>query len=80
MGPGELDFQQRVSYFIKGVMLVPFVKLILFPYWLCWVFAAAQTLLQLGRAEVAVCLWVSGFSLQWLLLSQSTAFRAHGLQ
>ena len=43
MGPGELDFQQRVSCFIKGVMLVPFVKLILFPYWLCWVFAAAHS-------------------------------------
>ena len=80
MGPGELDFQQRVSCFIKGVMMVPFVKLILFPYWLCWVSAAAQTLLQLGRAEVVLCLWFAGFSLHWFVLSQSTASRAHGLQ
>ena len=43
---------------------------ILFSFWLCWIFVAAQGLSLVGEN------W--GFSLQWLLL-RSTGSRARGL-
>ena len=54
-------------------------KIYLFIYlWLCWVFVAVR-----GLSLVAVCgassrLWCTGFSLQWLLLLQSTGSRCAG--
>ena len=46
-----------------------FVRL-LFSFWFCWIFVAAQGLSLVGES------W--GFSLQWFLL-RSTGSRAHGL-
>ena len=47
-----------------------FILIIVFIYfWLCWIFVAAQTFLQL---------WCLGFSLQWFLLLQSTGSRHTG--
>ena len=48
-------------------------------FWLCWIFIAAQTFLQLRPAGSALLMWCMSFSSQWLLLLWSTCSRAGGL-
>ena len=48
-------------------------------FWLCCGFIAMRAFLQLWRVGATVQLGYAGFSLQWLLLLQSTGSRACGL-
>ena len=47
---------------------------------LCCIFIGVQAFLSLQRTGPALQLWYSGFSLQWLLLLQSTDSRAQAQQ
>ena len=49
-------------------------------FWLCWVFIAVWAFLQLRQAGATLQLQCACFSLQWLLLLQSTGPRALRLQ
>ena len=58
-----------------------FLKIILFMYfWLCWVFIAVWAFLLSQQAESTLSFWCVGFSLQWLLLLQSSGSQVLGLQ
>ena len=47
-------------------------------FWLCWVFVAARGLSLVAASEGYSSLQCAGFSLQWLLLLQSTGSRRMG--
>ena len=65
-----------LSFFISLFLIVLFIYL-----WLCWVFVAAVwAFLQLWRVRATLQLQCTGFSLQWLLLSQIASSRALRLQ
>ena len=49
-----------------------------FFFWLCWVFVAARGLSLVAASGGYSLLWCAGFSLQWLLLLQSTGSRCTG--
>ena len=62
---------------------IPVFCLFIFCIWLCWCFIAALgfSLFPVSRAGGSYSLsQCTGFSLQWLLLLQSTGFRGCGLQ
>ena len=62
-----------------GLSELYFFKKILFIYfWLCWVFVAAGGLSLVAASGGYSSLWCAGFSLQWLLLLQSTGSRCAG--
>ena len=50
----------------------------LFYFWLLWVFVAMRGLSQVAVSGGYSSLWCVGFSLQWLLLLQSTGSRRAG--
>ena len=57
-----------------------FLIFILFYFWPRWVFVAARGLSLVASSEGYSSLRRAGFSLQWLLLLQSTGSRVRGLQ
>ena len=48
-------------------------------FWLHWVFVAAHGLSLVAASGGYSSLWCAGFSLQWLLLLQSTGSRCAGI-
>ena len=60
----------RIALFINFCLLVYF--------WLLWVFVAEHRLSLVVASGVYSSLWFTGFSLQWLLLLQSTGSRHTG--
>ena len=67
---------QMVFVFVF-VLINLFILLIYF--WLCRVFVAASRLSLVAASGGYSLLWCTGFSLQWLLLLQSTGSRCVGL-
>ena len=64
---------------VFGLFLFLFFLIYLFIYfWLCWVFAAVRRLSLVAVSRVYSSLQCTGFSLQWLLLFQSTGSRHTG--
>ena len=59
-------------------MLFFFFKIYLPIFWLCWVFVAAHRLSLVAASRGCSLLRCVGFSLQWLLLLQSTGSRRAG--
>ena len=53
-------------------------KIYLFIFWLTWIFIAGHRLSLVATSGGYSLLWSTGFSLQWLLLLQSTGFRHVG--
>ena len=67
-------------YFYLFIYLFQFIDFLSFfkIFWLCWVFVAACGLSLLAVRGGYSSLWCAGFSLQWLLLLQSTGCRHAG--
>ena len=71
------------TYTISDSSFYIFYKIYLFIYlfiylWLCWVFVAARGLSLVAASGGNSLLQCAGFSLQWLLLLQSTGSRHMG--
>ena len=76
--PLILTFDLKVNIFLlKKIFFNLFFKN-LFYFWLCWVFVAAHGLSLVAASEGYSSLRCAGFSLQWLLLLQSTRSRRAG--
>ena len=63
-------------YFPLSIFLNTFIYFIYF--WLCWVFFASHRLSLVAVSGSYSLLWCVDFSLQWLLLLQSTGSRHAG--
>ena len=63
-------YMYRASYFRLAFHI--------FFFWLCWVFVAVHGLSLVVKSRGYSSLWCMGFSLQWLLLLQSTGSRHAG--
>ena len=78
------NFSSISSFFFLNVSVaILFLFIYLFIYyffWLHWVFIAECRLSLVAASWGYSSLWCVGFSLQWLLLLQSTAPRVPGLQ
>ena len=74
--------KEKVAARIPGTFLCVYVclsvcsfKLYLFIYWLCWVFVAVCGHFSGCGKQGLLWLWCTDFSLQWLLVLQSTVCR-----
>ena len=55
-------------------------EIVLIYFWLHWVFTATRRFPLVATGGAPLWLWRTGFSLQWLLLLQSTGSRARAQQ
>ena len=69
----EGESQYSFICFYQKVLIYLFIY-----FWLHWVFVAARGLSLVAASRGYSSLWCSGFSLQWLLLLQSTGSRCTG--
>ena len=74
----SLLFPEMVLVSILVFFFFFFLFFFSFSFWLCWVFVAACGLSLVAVSGGYSSLWCTGFSLQWLLLLQSTGSRRMG--
>ena len=70
--------QTYIQWCDKGYLFFFFLFSLFVYLWLCWVFVAAHGLSLVAASRGYSSLWCVGFSLQWLLLLQSTGSRHAG--
>ena len=66
------------SYLMRSFLFYTFIYFIYFYFWLHWVFIAACGLSLVAASGGYSWLRCTGFSLQWLLLLQSTGSKRTG--
>ena len=71
-----LQWKKQGLFFFFSVFKNLFI--LIFNFWLHWVFVAASGLSLVAAGGGYSLLWCVGFSLQWLLLLQSTGSRCAG--
>ena len=73
-------FKERAFDFIAfhGKLFFFHLFILFIYFWLCWVFVAAYGFSLVAASMGYSLLWCVGFSLQWLLLLQSTGSRLAG--
>ena len=71
-------FQLWFLSLFRSSLTAFYIYLFIYYFWLCWVFIAAHRLSLVAASRGYSSLRCTGFSLQWLLLLQSTGSRCAG--